>query len=274
MKIGCVVVLYHPDDTVICNIKSYIEYFDKVYLIDNTEDTRLNDDVFLQNKNVCYIASYENIGLPAALNIGLKQLKLDGFSYAVTMDQDTKYDESPIDFFNFCINTPDNVAVIGPQYKIDRLKMPVKSETYDEILFSMTSSSFFKLEIMDKLGYFDEKLFLDTLDAEYCLRAKENGYKTIRYNNFIVEHHPAITKKTRIFRLKYGYCSPIRIYYQNRNGYYCLYKYKNKLFKKGILKRYIKIIFLFPNKVKYLNMMKKGRKDAKNNIFGKYNNKK
>ena len=42
MKIAACVILYHPEESILNNIKSYINHIEKIYVIDNSEHKAFN----------------------------------------------------------------------------------------------------------------------------------------------------------------------------------------------------------------------------------------
>ena len=54
MKFAGVVVAFNPSDIVVDNIKTYINNIDKLYVVDNSENTD-NSKMFSFNKKIEYI---------------------------------------------------------------------------------------------------------------------------------------------------------------------------------------------------------------------------
>lgn len=113
-------------------------------------------------------------------------------------------------------------------------------------MFCITSASCTNIEIWDKLGGFDEFLFIDFVDNEYCKRLVLNGYKILRCNNIIIDQEfgkiqlkspywvkfytrlSSILNNKNVAKLSYKKeVSPLRVYYVHRNLLYLNKKYKN-----------------------------------------------
>ncbi len=60
MVIAGVVVLYNPDQTVVANIKSYLDFLQTLYVIDNTE--KLNLEIVEQLKKLARRIQYLALG--------------------------------------------------------------------------------------------------------------------------------------------------------------------------------------------------------------------
>lgn len=273
MIVPGVVVVYNPDDSVIDNIMSYIDDLSELYIIDNSESVNKNFyQRLVYNEKIIYKIIGGNIGLPAAINIGFELLKEKGYEYAIYFDQDTKKIDDFKLYFSILDDIPNDVGMIVPSLCIDRKKIKNNKREIQNVNFAMSSAAIYNLNIFNIIGKFDEKLFLDCLDEEYCLKLRKNGYKIIQVNKFKVEHHPAITieKKKLFLKFKTGYHSPIRYYYQIRNMYFCYRKYHNFHSLKWLLIKKIKAYFIFSDNIEYKIMAKKAKKDFKEGKYGKY----
>ena len=94
MKYAGVVVLFNPDDKVLENIKTYINYLDKLYVVDNTPNS--DNSKLFNNKKIEYIANRENKGIAYALNIGAKRALKENFDFLLTMDQDSSFPKGSV----------------------------------------------------------------------------------------------------------------------------------------------------------------------------------
>lgn len=98
MKLASMITLYHPDDSVIRNVLSYVDDVDILYVFDNSETpseevvSKLRD----VGKKINYVSFGENRGLSYALNFTMEKARKVGYDFLLTLDQDS--------FFN-----PDDV---------------------------------------------------------------------------------------------------------------------------------------------------------------------
>ena len=268
MKLGALIVLYNPTNEQIKNCINTSNYFDKLVVIDNSE----NEITYIEDTDkIQYMKMNENVGLAKALNIGFAKLNELGFKWGGYLDQDTFIDETFREKYLDKLEYNNDVGVYTPQYLIDRKKDPILTDSFDQVVWTMTSASIFNVEIMKKINFFDERYFLDVVDYEYCLKCNKKDYKVMRYNGYAVRHNPGITNTTKLFKYKYGYMSPIRYYYQIRNLKLLYSEYKYKKIKLILLYKFLKVILLFSNKKEYLKMNKKAKQDYKNKRFYKIN---
>lgn len=267
--IVCIDVLYNPDDQVVSNVQKYNVLVNRTILVDNSDTD--NSTLFSEMPNVVYIPLKKNTGIAHATNVGIKETTEP---YILTMDQDSTISPSLIDAFLDYLNhgnVPKEIGALTPKYNTDR-NPAVASEGTDEITFTMQSGTLFKREVFDKIGYFEEDLFIDVVDYEYFLRMNKNGYKILRINSAVLDHQPATTNVLNLFfyKFKYGIASPIRYYYQSRNLLWVARKYKSFKLYMIIIAKWLKIILLFNDKKEYLNLFYQGIKDARVGKLGKY----
>lgn len=265
--IGCVVVLFNPDTTIVENIKGYEQIVNEVILVDNSEED--NSLLFSDLSFVKYISLRENTGIANALNVGINELSEH---LILTMDQDSKISDALIKAYIDYLNTNDraDIGALTPQFNTDRNPASMKAGS-EEVLLSMQSGTCFKRVVFEKIGMFDAKLFLDVVDWEYFLRMRTSGYKLIRINDAILDHRPASTRELKFgpIAVKYGIAPPIRYYYQSRNLLWTAKKYHCKTLYKNLMVKWLKIVLLFDNKNNYLKAFHQGIKDAKANKLGK-----
>ena len=270
IRILGIVVLYNFDDEVVNNIKTYCSYCDKIIAIDNSENKCENSVKKLKEiKNLEYLSLDRNYGIAKALNVGMQYAIKNEYKWALTMDQDSKFNYNIInEYFKTLKNSIlDDVAVISPNYYFDRKKNKMYNG-YRELQYTMQSGNLINVEIYKKIGEFKEEFFIDGVDYEYCIRANKEKYKVVECGKAILYHKPATTKKT-FFGFKYGYCNSIRIYYQVRNLLWISKKYCNFKMILIVMYKLFKILFLFDDKSEYLKMFKLGVKDFKKDRLGK-----
>lgn len=276
-KLCAVIILYNPDQNVINNISSYIYDLDKLYIIDNSDEK----DIILVNKlkeylNICYIDNHGNKGIAYALNVGCTAAIKNGYKWVLTFDQDSLVSLGMIE--ELLKYKANNVAIISP-FHADKYFPFNKTDTMiQEVLSVATSGNLLNLEIFEKIGRFEEKLFIDYVDIEYCLRANTSGYKILLVNNAILKHklgeisqHEFLGKK--FYTSNHNY---LRRYYNARNRVYVYRKYSFyhdyiKEDKKTFLKEVVKIVLFEKDKVKKVYYILLGLWDSMHQKFGKLN---
>lgn len=234
LKIAGCVILYNPSNEDLNNISTYISKVEKLYIYDNSEQSEHRRSCEDFGKKVIYFHAYENQGIAARLNQACNQAKADGFDYLLTMDQDSSFIEHNLDLYLDSVsNYPEleNIAQFGLEHlHTETISKDANIEAFEDYGL-ITSASIVNLEILKKIGGFDENLFIDGVDFDYCLNARQHGFKCILFKNLFFKHSIGTKSKRRslktlyLFKKEKHISSPIRIYYLVRNTLYLQQKY-------------------------------------------------
>jgi rhamnosyltransferase len=236
-RILAIVVLYFPEKPANDIIKAFKDLVDDVMYFDNTGT---------------------NIGVAAALNKGLERAIDEGYDWLLTMDQDSVFEDGALEELKrVAFTSKDNIAIVSPFHFI---KKTVKSSAIEEVPFTMTSGNLLRISAAKKAGKFEEKLFIDSVDNEYCLRLRQNGFKIIRVNSAVLRHQLG---KPGPFNIVTH--NATRRYYITRNMLYVMKKYFPRFFlfgSKELIKSFLLIVFVEREKTEKLRSMLKGMRDS------------
>ena len=240
------VVLFNPEDIARTQegLKRISRQSSKMYVYDNsTKPININ-----LPGNAVRISENENLGVAHALNQIMRQAERDGFAWVITMDQDSVIPEGMLDSFASTIQSAEkSLGIVCPQV-VDRRRaysqaIPSTAEEY--IIKAITSASCTSIEAWRQVGGFDEWLFIDLVDNEFCKRLIVSGYKILRLNKWVLDQEFGIVepkssyqqffwiKLSQITHIKNlakfsyrKYVSPFRVYYVHRNIIYVNRKMK------------------------------------------------
>ena len=283
MKIAAVVILFHPNETCITNIKSYYDTVGKVYVFDNTENETFIKSGLLNLPGLIYYHDGENGGLPKRLNEAARQAIADGYDWLLTMDQDSNFAEGSFNKYIDCFRNfeyKEKVALFGTSNYRD-LFSSTSQCSFEEDVDLMTSGTLLNLSLFKEIGDFDEALFIDAVDHDYCIRTLLAGYRIIKFSNIFLRHelgnvvHRASIKTLFLLKKKKEIHSPQRFYYMVRNMLYLKKKFrKNNLvqvrhLKRDVFARVKKALLYGRSSLEIIRYSKLGYKDYKNNKMGK-----
>ncbi|MCX6060738.1 MAG: glycosyltransferase [Campylobacterales bacterium] len=225
------IVLYNPDQTVIKNIKSYLDDVDLLFAIDNSETINHEIVNFIsKNSKIHYINNNGNQGIAQALNVAAKKALEKGYQWLLMMDQDSSFTSAGLNKYFHCIrNIPrsEQIAIFSP----NRFANPnaEMSCSFTEKLITITSGSLLNLTLYRHIGNFNESLFIDEVDHDYCLRAHLCHYKVIEFDTIFLCHQignqETIKRHGQIQIVNIH--SPLRHYYITRNCLYIFSKFHN-----------------------------------------------
>jgi rhamnosyltransferase len=279
MKVATVVILYHPDDSLIESIPAYLDHTSEVILVDNSID---KDQGLIESLmglgSVTYLDNRGNQGVAAALNVGIDYAIGKGYDWVLTMDQDSMFSTEMLGRFISLISKVDSQVAIYTPYHIFSEWMSRRSGI-EEVDSCMTSGNLLSLLAYKKCGPFLEKLFIDYVDHEYCLRLRKAGYKILQMNDIQLTHQLGDFKFASFFgkRVSVSNHNPVRRYYISRNRIYLISKY---LFfdTRFCLNTFVNILFRDPfrimlfedHKLKKCSATFKGLVDGLTGRYGPY----
>lgn len=238
-KIAAGIVLFNPEDQnrLMNCIQSVLNQIDRIYIFDNSTERQ----IFQFSDNVIYMTERENKGIAYALNRIMDVAKKDKYEWVITMDQDSILPDGTLTLYEQYIKLNERIGILCPQV-IDsrRIYMEVKVEPKIEYVdFCITSASCTRIDAWEQIGKFDEWLFIDLVDNEFCKRLIVSGYTILRLNELVLDQEfgkiiPKCDKVqqfwlkvSKLFHnnnfAKFGYkkfVNPIRVYYTNRNIIY------------------------------------------------------
>ena len=279
---GCV-VLYNPDRSIIKNIASYLDFVNVLYVVDNSDniDRDLINDLCLLSSTVIHLPQNKNIGIASALNLSARLAINEKYNWLLTMDQDSYFHGTEFFKIRAGIGLNDKAGLIAASYTLeyDRWQKEYSAE-FNEIHFAITSGNVINLKAWAAVGGFEDKLFIDEVDHDYCLKLRKNGYKIFISREIVMGHqigelYPndlngrAASKKRTLHR-------PVRYYYMSRNVLYLCRKYFFTDFKfvlarfYYLMKSLTKIILMYPDKLIYLRFFFAGIKDFALSKYDKY----
>lgn len=248
-KIVAGIVSYNPDvDRFLENIDHIILQVDMVIVFDNASHN-VNDftKAVEGNPHVHFIKNKSNNGIAYALNRIFEYASRNGYEWVITLDQDSIVAKDLVDKFQDAV-TSDRIAVVCP-FIIDSRRKYMKYEYHkptDELDMCITSGSMTRIRAWKEAGGFDEWLFIDLVDNDFCKRLRIAGHKIIRVNSVLLnQEFGRIEPKAKFwcfFYIKLGELlhntniqkfsykktvDPRRVYYTNRNVIYLNKKFKN-----------------------------------------------
>lgn len=283
-EIAAVIVLYHPDDSVIDNLKSYMHQVDIIWAIDNTEEKQINTPLIkelIRNDRIIYIPNNENLGIAKALNIGAQCALKSGYNYLLTMDQDSTASPNMVATLLAYGSVDDpHFGILSPFHSIAVQAAPLSMEpNCQQVLTAWTSGSLLNLNAYKQVGPFNNDYFIDFVDHEYCMRLNLAGYRIYKVNKAILKHNIGTDiQKRRLLWLELivSNHSPLRRYYITRNRLR-LASDMNRWFpsffwddKKKMLAEVLTILFFEKERMKKISMMLQGVLDYIRNVLGKY----
>lgn len=288
-KVAAIIVSYNPDNNLLDSVNILMKQVERIIIVDNASKQEKKKNInyikSINKEKIKIIFNEENLGIATALNIGIKEALKENYNWILTMDQDSKASYNMIEkmlevYNNIDKNERDNILSIFPNFVDERIQSIEENSNmnfYEYVDADITSGNLLKSEVFDKVGFFDDSLFIDLVDTDFCMRLNEKNIKMIKVRDAILYHSLGESKSVKSGFLKFNTSnhSALRRYYMTRNRFYTWEKYKDlnsftlnrdkSLFKK----EFVKIILGEQDKVNKIKMVFKGYKDYKKGIRGK-----
>ena len=252
----CSIVLYNNDRNILLDsINSFLntDLDVKLFLIDNSETDDLED--IIKDKRVKYFHNPINPGFGASHNIAIKESIILKSDYHLVLNPDIYFEKGTLDkiydfmedhktighlmpkvlypdhsFQFLCKTNPTVFDLFVRGFLPDFLKKifqkrqdkyEYKKYNFNELIFDIPYLSgcfmFFRTSILEKVGLFDEKMFMYLEDADITRRFLEIS-RTVYFPKAIVyHHHNGLTHK----KIKYKWITvKSAIVYFNKWGWF------------------------------------------------------
>lgn len=238
MKVSCVIVCYRPNVSRLHQLCEQLQVGGSaVILVDNTEHPYLVEQ---QLPLGCVLITLNrNSGIAHAQNVGISAAVAADADVVAFFDQDSTIESSFLSALvaPLHVGTPDIVSPLYrddasnaelPSIKVNRYGMTRAVHRGDAtspypVDVVMSSGTAATREVFEVAGVFDEDLFIDFVDTEWCLRCRSKQV-SIRVVPSAVMQHRLGSKAIDLGVLTIFVHSPIRCYYQLRNCFHLFRK--------------------------------------------------
>lgn len=262
-KIGIVIVNYngasYQNDALRTLYESTYTNFEIVIVDSNSKD----DSIALAQKEypqIHYLLQNENVGVAKGNNIGIRYAieRLD-VEYILLINNDIEIEKNNLqELINKANNKTVTVPKIyyyepnnmiwfaGGEMRWDRGEsrhignFDLDQGQYNEekaIRYAPTCCMLIHKDIIEKIGYEDEVLFMYFDDTDICVRITDAGY-TIKYV-------PTAQMWHKVSSSGGGMDSKVYVYYNSRNKFYFMNKYKDRLMFPARIFTYTKLLAKF-----------------------------
>ncbi len=243
--VAAIVVLYHPDPLLLDRLlRSVMGQVEKIFVIDNTPGSTADRSSFFDQYqgNISYLALGENKGIATAQNVGIRKGTDAGYSHVLLLDQDSALPPGMVkkllDAESKLILAGENIAAVGPLFvdektgnfsrairysylRIHKIAVDQSSWRPVETDYLIASGSLIRSVAFFDIGVMLEELFIDSVDIEWGLRAKNLGYKSYIIPSIRMMHSIG-DGFVQFLGRKINLHGDIRHYYLVRNAAYLL----------------------------------------------------
>jgi rhamnosyltransferase len=222
-----VIVTFHPKRKACDNLAKVRPQVQGLVVVDNGSSAEALTPFRLSSEALHFelIENSENLGIAAALNIGVRWAKSQGYEFVVLFDQDSTVTDGFIRAMlaEFKLHPQQGrIAILMPRYFNPNTGhwQAQGCKKDGNPLVAYTSGSLIPMRIFDACGLFEEDLIVDCVDSEYCLRAGRHGYIVVLCQHAVLWHSVGNTQVHSFlgFRtIEATHHSAARRYYITRN---------------------------------------------------------
>lgn len=276
------IVLFNPNiERLKDNLDSIAEQVEEIVLIDNASENLCEIKKLIGRYENCrIILNEENLGVAKALNQIMEFGFKNDYEWMLTLDQDSVAESDLIEeYVDFIAEYNKDSLVCVTCNVVDRNFSSTekfdKNEKYKEVDYCITSGAMMKTAVIDIVGGFDERMFIDRVDTDICIRLIKHNYQIIKLNYNGILHEIGRGKQISLgFRTWDLYNHPaIRRYYMSRNSVYLNCKHHSSYSRKVMFGDFFHtfLVLLFEdNKLEKLRFSLKGYSDGFRQRMGKY----
>jgi len=180
-SIAAVVVTYHPAEEMIDRLHQILSQVDYLVVVDNGSPDKHRERLCatLGDTRCSFLESGVNEGIAKALNRGVQHAMGLNAEFMLLLDQDSQCEPGFVETMRDAAS--DTASFSGTIYSplhISRksgepLGLFLGSD--GEPFVVITSGSLFHRSLYERVGPFDDSLFIDMVDDEYCLRLRRLG---------------------------------------------------------------------------------------------------
>jgi rhamnosyltransferase len=261
-KIAAVVTTINGGDGILSNLAQIASQVKFVIIVDDSGNSYPAHELdYKEIENAIVLRNEKNLGIAAALNRGVVHAESMGFDWVITLDDDTLVSTTYVDDVYAFMQSGEKLFLGliamrrgGRDFGIsnDGKKFKLKRTL-------ITSGCLFKIATFRNVGGFDESLFIDLVDFDFCTKLRKKGQGIVLINKVGMDHRVGNARTFRLLGQEivvYNH-SPFRLYYQMRNVF--PFARKHLLFDPLLCLYLLLDVFRLPLKVLFFEEQKSAR---------------
>jgi rhamnosyltransferase len=217
-EILAVVVSYNGRGKTVRTVEALLGHVGRVLVIDNGSEADSTEllETMASRSDLSMRFLGRNCGIGFALNCAIRFARDRGYRWLLTMDQDSVIDRTMVDEFKAALRRNPAWACLTPTLMLEgRASDRGGDQAVD---YAITSGNLVRVDVFDRIGWYDEGMFVDQLDFDFSLRVRTAGYEIHRVANATLYHELGDAGAPQAFLGKFHtFHSPLRRYYSYRN---------------------------------------------------------
>src|SRR3989339_592778 len=214
-----------------------------IVLVDNASENNSLPRLKAAFGHISFVENKQNLGFTGGNNVGIKYALEHQADYVLLLNNDTVVKPDFLSELVRIAESDPQIGIVGPKIYFSNSKIiwfaggflnkktgfayhrgenEPDNGQYDNVLeidFASGCAMLIKKEVFEKIGMLDEDYYHSHEDANFCVKAKEAGFKVV-YNPASIIYH-------KLARSSGGRRSPFYLYYRTRN--HLIFKEKLKI---------------------------------------------
>lgn len=209
-----IIVTYNSKDVIGKCLINILSDSVNVTVVDNASTDGTIDFVMNNFPEVKIISSSQNIGFGRGCNLGIKDAATQ---YILLLNPDVITSSGAIENLLYSYKKLERPAILAPRTRKD--KMYDSKKLHEKHDWVSGAAMLFEKEMINKIGGFDEKIFLFSEEVDLCARARKAGYDVLIANEIYMDHMVGGSSSfnPKISYLKYWHMGWGRAYYDNKH---------------------------------------------------------
>ena len=258
-RIAAIIVSFNDASKLIRCVHSLVGQVSEIYVVDNGSgpESLAALEAFHSTVGFEWLANDRNLGLAAALNIGVKHAISRGFRWLLTLDQDSVVTDNMVSrLLEYALANPKAKSVSA---NLVSTNFDEKSDKHGLVNYAITSGNLVHSSVYEAVGFYDSSYFIDCIDFDFCLRVRRTGFEIHKVRGAELIHGVGDDKPYfGIIASLYTQHSPIRRYYMFRNYIFLLRTYLEFapwfIIKLGIFNIILLLLIIIFDKQRFVNV--------------------
>ncbi|UVJ38307.1 glycosyltransferase [Arthrobacter sp. CJ23] len=234
ISVTAIVAAYNPPESLVETVALLRQQVQQVVVVDDgSRPDAMSVLDRLSAEGATIVRQGSNSGIAAALNAGLRAANdLGAPGFYLTLDQDSRIGNHYVDRALATLDAAtrsgfDTGFICAASYSGHPVPVLAVKGDYIEAFDPMQSGFLIPRSTIERVGPFDENLFIDGVDSEFTMRIRAAGMSVLVGQDCDIEHDLGQRRPGTLFgipvkalgrEISYNYHSPSRVYYICRNG--------------------------------------------------------
>ncbi|GAP66630.1 glycosyl transferase family 2 [Mizugakiibacter sediminis] len=237
--VGAVIVTYRPDVAALAALIERVRpQVAHLAIVDNASRDAALDALLTRHADdagIEVLRRQDNLGLAAALNLGIERVRAARCDAVLLLDQDSLPAPDMVTQLAAALvslRASRRAAAVGPAYRdartgvaapFVRIGFPLNRKLHAddaaavEADFLITSGCLIALDALEAIGPMDARLFIDNVDMEWSFRARARGWRLYGIGAAAMEHRLGDAHRRLPLLGAVAVHGPVRLYYMMRN---------------------------------------------------------